>query len=506
MIKLTSKFNNSLSQILGYQKNKYNIPKVKKPLVSYMQFLEKEPSEFGSNFGLGSLLSDITKAYLLSKTEEKQDVRTEYTTKTEVKVETKNETIIENKAGFKEKSNSAHYTSSYSYKHYKEPLVKRVLSTIGQVLTYPIEMFEELKNNFVYKKQIKIEETNIKRELLKAIVQENPFLEVTLGKEITSKILSSQNMSLEKVEKLIAQSQNTISIRNQQELKLRKDFEAKIRKYRSMFTPDDIMPKLHIFKGWQKAPIEKLKELFDILDACISHQEIIISLKKKYLLGIVGYLTPREKQNIKLDNDKSKIQLKRYKQSDDYRKELDRLCGLFIKYSQELETPIKDFHHVSTRFFDSAKKKIEEIFELKEKWYFKWLEKIPKLGLVPKSIRVTGQINLTRCIMKDYKEINNKYIQQDINPTITQYNQIYNKIKDFTLAHRKYLSQDDIDYSDKALTRMTKIREKHLLTYKKLFDFYSKGGCNISNICNKVRIQGLISLVTKTITTFGTPF
>ena len=61
-------------------------------------------------------------------------------------------------------------------------------------------------------------------------------------------------------------------------------------------------------------------------------------------------------------------------------------------------------------------------------------------------------------------------------------------------------------YSKNLLKRITVIKDKHIDTYSKLFDIYAKGGCNISNICKNVRLQGLISLVTKTIATFATPF
>ena len=37
---------------------------------------------------------------------------------------------------------------------------------------------------------------------------------------------------------------------------------------------------------------------------------------------------------------------------------------------------------------------------------------------------------------------------------------------------------------DTILAKVSQVRAKHLESYKKLFDIFTKGGCNISNICN----------------------
>ena len=189
-----------------------------------------------------------------------------------------------------------------------------------------------------------------------------------------------------------------------------------------------------------------------------------------------------------------------------YKKHLNKMYQQFLESSKEIETPILDFNQISNNFFDRAKSSIEEIFEMKKKWYFKYLEKIPKLGLVPKSIRVTGQINLTRCIMKDYKAVTEKYITNGMNPMLQKYNNQYDKIKDFIESYQNILDEADLKYSDTILAKLSQVRRKHLESYKKLFDIFTKGGCNISNICNTVRLQGLVSLITKTISTFGSPF
>ena len=126
-----------------------------------------------------------------------------------------------------------------------------------------------------------------------------------------------------------------------------------------------------------------------------------------------------------------------------YQSKLNRMWTAFLNKSKSIEAPILDFHNVSTKFFNRSKKNIEEIFELKEKWYYKYLEKVPKLGLVPKAIRVTEQVNLTRCIMKDYREITDKYVQNGINPVISEYNRQFLEIEKFIKNNINSLEYDD---------------------------------------------------------------
>ena len=117
---------------------------------------------------------------------------------------------------------------------------------------------------------------------------------------------------------------------------------------------------------------------------------------------------------------------------------------------------------------------------------------IPILGLLPKSLRVIGDINLTRCILKDYKDITNKYVKGGIQPTIELYGRQYNYIKEF--ADSNVTSEADRQYSEKLLKVIQEAKDKRLKTYAKIFYNYEKGGKSLRNICYNVRLKDGISL------------
>ena len=145
---------------------------------------------------------------------------------------------------------------------------------------------------------------------------------------------------------------------------------------------------------------------------------------------------------------------------------------------------------------------MQEIYDIKKKWYYRYLEKIPKLGLIPRAVRVTGQVNLTRCIMKDYREVTNKYAVSSLVPIMRKYSKQSDTIKKFVKRYEHYLEKDDLAFVEQTLQNIENMKKQRLNAYKKLFDLFAKGGCNISNICTNIRLREGIGLLKKAAVTF----
>ena len=65
-----------------------------------------------------------------------------------------------------------------------------------------------------------------------------------------------------------------------------------------------------------------------------------------------------------------------------------------------------------------------------------------------------------------------------------------------------YLEKNDIAFAEQTLQRIEDVKTQRVNTYKKLFDLFAKGGCNISNICTNIRLREGVGLLKKAAVTF----
>ena len=256
------------------------------------------------------------------------------------------------------------------------------------------------------------------------------------------------------------------------------------------------------FAKYQYLGGSELASLKLVLEACIKHQGAINRLKSRYCRGAENFSSGGDDTDIrscKLQDLPPEL----INKPNLTRKDLIILYNIFMKNSKTIETPIKSFNSISKSFFKSTKSNMEEIFECKKKWF--WAERIPKINIIPKTIRIIGQINLTRCIMKDYREIMEKYIKNGINPTVAKYGNQYSIINNCvnTFKNDKF-NNNKIQFADKLLYKMKNAKEDRVSTYARLFDAYATVGHNINNFCKNVRLKGGIGIGLKTIFTFFT--
>ena len=286
----------------------------------------------------------------------------------------------------------------------------------------------------------------------------------------------------------------------------RNDFKNKLQKYKDMFNDDDIIPDLSEFSKYRYVSLAELNQLSLVLDACIKHQKAINKLKNRYRKGAGRFSSNNDDNNIKADR-LIELPADIVRKSNISRQELISLFNIYTKNSKKIELPIKSFNNISKRFFKCTKSNMEEIFEYKKKWWSIFGEKIPKLGIIPKSVRVIGQINLTRQIMKDYKEITHKYIKEGTNPLVKHYGEQYNTIEACVDRYKSTeTSPKNLEFVNRLSRVMKNLREDRVSTYAKMYDNFARAGCNISNFCNNVRLKGGVSLGLKTLFTFFSPF
>lgn len=350
------------------------------------------------------------------------------------------------------------------------------------------------------------------REELQSKVFHNPYLEKYLGEELFKKALSYDDIPIQKIKKLNMQCDKLIKrYKPEEEERLRKikeqqktdqlkymqnEFAKKLDQYKKMYSVHDLKPDFSEFEYYKNIPPDPLQDLMDTLNQRIDHQALINALKERYRKGAKYYADDEDNNNIK------KCQLNEIipdysKTGRNYRKELKRLCKLYLQNSKIIEDPINSFHHIMKNYFDRAKNNIEEIFELKESLPFYISEKIPYVGIFPKSIRFIDEVNLTRCILQDFEEITYNYIQHGIQPVMNKYGEQYNTIVDFT--KKANYSKLDIKYTQILLKIIQNAKAARVKTYAKLYENFVKGGQAIKNICNNVKIKDGTSLAVKTI-------
>lgn len=522
MIKAVSKFKTTKFSILTKLKPKKTnkpVPYTEKPVVAYMPGMFLEPEHKNNSMGgFSSMFGNLFSGLFTS----------------DKKVEHK----VEQKSIKKEKVIESKEESLETFKSSLEEL-NRTLKQLDGVGGIP---FIQNMVDKLMEKEIKTESKTEQKVMTKAKSKVKPKSLTITKTQTKTKISTSQPYPINKiiepprnifqktVEYLfnalravknsytasinaIVKTKNNIIFNKQvrqyraeaeKTSKERKIFENKLQEYKDMFSDGDMMPDLSEFLSYRYIGLLELAPLRLVLEACIKHQEAINKLKSRYCRGASNFSNSGDDRNLKFCKLQD-LPPELINKPNLTRKDLIILYNIFMKNSKTIEAPIKSFHNISKAFFKRTKSNMEEIFEIKKRWF--WPERIPKINIIPKTIRIVGQINLTRCIMRDYREILEKYIKNGINPTVSQYGNQYSTINNCvnTFKNDKF-NNNKIQFADKLLYKMKNAKEDRVSTYARLFDAYATAGYNINNFCKNIRLKGGIGLGLKTLFTFFSPF
>lgn len=86
---------------------------------------------------------------------------------------------------------------------------------------------------------------------------------------------------------------------------------------------------------------------------------------------------------------------------------------------------------------------------------------VPFVGVLPKTVRVADQYNLTKCILHDFEDITQKYVKNGIQLKIKKYGEQYDKIEEFTKAHKH--SSKDKQYTEIMLNMINNVKKNILV-------------------------------------------
>lgn len=407
-----------------------------------------------------------------------------------------------------------YYTPTYNWEYHIEAkptkleLIRSSLDNAREVISKPFVQVKEYvsdkicdaKYDLKYSVIPKVSEITNKtltqtRENISDKMQD---IKETVKYDIAPKISKVTGLVLSKTQEFA--STKIKQVEDMYELmQVKKQFFSKLQSYKKIAADFAYMEP---FNNWQSANIWELRYLEGVLNEEINRAVMINGLKEMLTKGADSYFPDSWKSDFNTDRFIN-IKSKNIEQDDDtaYRIELKRLCNIFEQNSAIVESAIITFNKLVSSFFKQSSMSIKEIFNLQNSTN-KWLERIPKLGFIPKFLRISEQIALTNCIMKDYKELSSKYVKQIILPYFREYDSQYEEIKNFVNRNKKKQSAEDKIFTDSILKKISKIKERRDNSNANNIQAFTNGGMNISNICKNVRMRGSLELITKTVSTF----
>ena len=273
---------------------------------------------------------------------------------------------------------------------------------------------------------------------------------------------------------------------------LQEEFEPVLQQYYTLLGFRADMQK---YSGWRTLTLPALKTIVAEVKEEISREKMMQSLEIQFTKGARHYL-PKEKPF-----DCSDIQpLNIPDKSGNYKKVLKELAITYLKNSARVDKSLLLFNELSHNFFSEAAQSIKDIYAIQSDPVNKWLERIPKLGIIPKALRVKEQVRLTRCILKDYGNVSESYVNIALKPYIKKYDNQLSLIKDYVAQH-KVKAMFFKGYTNNIISTLEAVRAKRMNAGKHLLDNYAVNGANLSKMCYKIQKNGGIDLVKKTLFT-----
>jgi hypothetical protein len=162
---------------------------------------------------------------------------------------------------------------------------------------------------------------------------------------------------------------------------------------------------------------------------------------------------------------------------------------------------MQNFDEIIKNYFTINASKLQEIYEIENNKTIKILERVPKLGIIPKGLRVFEQWNLANCITKDFKDVTDKHVYMGIHRIAKKYDEQFKNILDFAQKHKGKFSKNNDYFIESMIEMIRHIHYDREKVYSILYDRFITGGSNIKKICQKTKVRGGASLARKAIFT-----
>jgi len=252
--------------------------------------------------------------------------------------------------------------------------------------------------------------------------------------------------------------------------------------------------------GTQKAvpsytsALPQLKRNISYMQESIEQEKLLLSLEKTFRKGADGYDPKRRKPFVLSELEPIVIDEKKK-----FEDEILRVTKIFILNSFKVDKSLTCFNEVSKEFFKESASSLREIYAIKDEFLMKIAERIPFLGVVPKALRVNEQVRLTKCIVKDYRDVAEKYVKKGMDPYIDEYNKQYQTILDYVLKNLDTYAKEKL--SEKCMDKIKEIQDLRFKVSSKLIEGFAYGGKKIVDACNDVEKNGKKEVVTKALFT-----
>ncbi len=281
------------------------------------------------------------------------------------------------------------------------------------------------------------------------------------------------------------------SIINLKELKeTRKNYEELCERYTRLFgTKPDVMTTLKV----KFATLTQLKTCIATITPIVEREEMMVDLEHTFKKGAASYLPHiyAEPFNVR--------ELKEIRKPDkikSYKKELAGMAQTFMENSCKVEDGMEVFNKLSKNYFTQAAKSVKEIYDIKSDGANQLLERIPKLGIIPKTLRVKEQTRLTRCVLGDFKDISDKYVAKGLKPYLQKYNKQYGQIQEFVDEHwfRAFFYRR---YTKRIMQKVDEVRIHRLKSQATLLNAFAANGANLSKMCKSIEHSGKVEIAKK---------
>ena len=457
----------------GYKNTKGKVPFVEKPL-TYNNLMFAEPPRYNEDYSFdlfGSLFKMLKKEE--KKTVSESTYEPTYTPSYETKVETTYTPKVETTYTPKVETSYISETTTKKATKYTSHTTKAKSSTVKEILSKTADVSAE------------------------AAIGIAKVIAIPIALSIKGIKLLGEKISEIKRSHDIKKAQTKYLLKD-----LQKVFKRDLKKYKNSFDAEDMKPSFAKFDAFESLSYKNLKNLHNVLSYDIKRQQSINKAKELYKRGADGYNGPNGGCNgFEYLFDDITPRKEEYYECNRYKNELERLCKIYIKNSKQFEKPLNNFNKISTNYFAITSKHLQEIYDIQNDKIIKILERIPKIGIIPKALRVYEQWNLANIITKDFKAVTDKHVYNGIHPIALEYDNQYKTIVDFANNHKNKFSKNNKRFTEEMLKLIQKSHNEREKVYSKLYDRFITGGCNIKKICKKTKTKGGASLAKKAIFT-----
>ena len=459
-------------------KKSSKLPVVEKPLVAFMEFKNLEPeNEFLG--GLKSLFDNIHE--VLNDRKSVSDTMKDTVTK--VKVETKAKVVSETK--YKTKEEERYITSDYSL-YQESSFLQKISSVISHTVETLITKVQDWKYDIQIARQEKREAISSARERLRRSVITEPLVAEALGSKAVLLITRKKKLSLQKLEKLQAKAdavtekiekQRAVDRAKQDMLdELRKNFEKMLKRYEKSFDSDELKPDMSKFKNYKALVLTDLKDLYDKLIRDLEHQRFIKTEKNNYQKGAEYYISEYGQKDI-LERSCAAIDFDYLLCNSQYK--FGYLSDSFLINIENVGLAINALKDVEKKYLDLTGVKLEKIFNPKN------YNSLFTESDIPENIQFIDQHNLTNCLIKDFDDIEDKYIKNGLERNLNGCNMQFLTIE--KIFKQKKHSPQNIDFLMNLLKKMEISLKEANEEYNKFYCDFLEIRNALSQICERLK-------------------